>query len=364
MTTSLIYLPKMAFVLLLGMNYSFLFADGPPIAKIKTEFRLTHGLPISWNSEEVVILEPTGQIVSFLPGEILEHSILQESFIPHTSMHLRGALQEEFGRSYAVDGSGDFVIVASKSTVSHWTKVFSELQRSFVQYFSTRGYPLKRLDFPLVGIVFRNQADFFSHAAANHINISPRTAGFYSIASNRLYLFEPNGNLVDQQEAMATIRHEAIHQLAFNSGIHQRLSSPPLWVIEGLASIFEAPGMNRTRSGIASDALVNQSRIETWKEIARSPNQLASFLDSMIRDDGLFRSDPDSAYAIAWGISLYLSERDSSKYSKYLQKMSRLPIGRAYLSSERVTDLHGEFSGSTAMLVQSAIRYIDQISPQ
>jgi len=163
---------------------------------------------------------------------------------------------------------------------------------------------------------------------------------------------------------MATIRHEATHQLAFNCGIHQRLSSPPLWVIEGLASIFEASGMTSSRSSIATNALVNQSRIDTWKEISRRPDQLALFLDSMIRDDGLFRSDPDSAYAIAWGISLYMSERDSSKYSKYLQKMSRLPIGRAYLSLERVTDLHGEFSGSTAMLVQSAIRYIDQISPQ
>jgi len=337
-------------------------ADGPPMAEIRTPLKLSRGLPISWNSEEVVLLERSGQIVSFEPAEIEKHAILQESFSPHTVMQLRGTLQEEFGRSYSVDGSGDFVIVASPGTVSKWARVFSDLQKSFIQYFSTRGFPLKRPDFPLVGIVFRSQGDFFRHASEQQIKISPRTAGFYSVMTNRLYFFEPSGSAYDQEEAMATIRHEATHQLAFNSGIHQRLSSPPLWVIEGLASIFEASGMTERQSTTARDALINRSRIEVWKRLAKRPDQLTLLFESLLRDDKLFRSEPDSAYAIAWGMSFYLSERDSSKYSRYLQQMARLPIGQEYPSSNRVRDMRNELPGSSAMLVQSAIRYIDQIS--
>ena len=339
-------------------------ADGPPVAKLQTQKGLSYGLPISWNNEEVVLLERTGRIASFEPGEIQSHSILNESFQPSTAMQLRGMLQEEFGRSYAVDGSGDFVIVASPSTVSKWTKVFADLQRSFFQYCSTRGFPIQKPDFPLVGIVFRDEADFFRHAAQNQINISARTAGFYSILTNRLYLFEPSGNSFDQREAMATIRHEATHQLAFNTGLHQRLSSPPLWVMEGLASIFEAPGMTESRSTSTAAKLVNQTRIDTWKGIAKRPDQLTQSFDSIVRDDSLFKSDPDKAYAIAWAVSLYLSERDSSKYARYMSHISTLPIGQSYPPASRVEDLHKNFPGSSAMLIQSTIRYIDQISLQ
>ncbi|MCY2976500.1 MAG: DUF1570 domain-containing protein [Planctomycetota bacterium] len=339
-------------------------AEGPPLAQIRTQAGLSYGLPISWNQAEVVLLERTGRIASFEPSAIKSHSILKESFHPTTAMNLRGMLQEEFGRSYTVDGSGDFVIVASPGTVSKWTKVFADLQRSFLQYFTTRGFQINKPDFPLVGVIFRDQAEFFRYAAQNQMNVSPRTAGFYSILTNRLYLYEPSGNPLDQREAMATVRHEATHQLAFNSGLHQRLSSPPLWALEGLASIFETPGMTESRATASTTKLVNQARIDTWKGIAKYPDQLTQLFDSMVRDDSLFKSDPDKAYAIAWGVSLYLSERDSTKYARYMSKIAKLPIGQAYPSPSRVQDVHTTFPGSSAILIQSTIRYIDQISVQ
>jgi hypothetical protein len=361
---SLRVLPLYCLLIGLVISSKIAIAEGPPLAQIRTQSGLSYGLPISWNQAEVVLLERTGRIASFEPSEIQAHSILKESFQPTTAMNLRGMLQEEFGRAYTVDGSGDFVIVASPGTASKWTKVFADLQRSFFQYFTTRGFQIQKPDFPLVGVIFRDQAEFFRYAAQNQMNVSPRTAGFYSILSNRLYLYEPSGNPLDQREAMATIRHEATHQLAFNSGLHQRLSSPPLWALEGLASIFEAPGMTEPRSTAPTNKLVNQARIDTWKGIAKQPDQLTQLFDSMVRDDSLFKSDPDKAYAIAWAVSLYLSERESIKYARYMNKIAKLPIGQSYPSPRRVQDLHTTFSGSSTMLIQSTIRYIDQISVQ
>lgn len=358
------YFPLLCVLCFVLASHKIASAEGPPLAQIRTQAGLSYGLPISWNQAEVVLLERTGRIASFEPSEIQSHSILKESFQPTTAMNLRGMLQEEFGRSYAVDGSGDFVIVASPGTAAKWAKVFADLQRSFFQYFTTRGFQINKPDFPLVGVIFRDQAEFFRYAALNQMNVSPRTAGFYSILTNRLYLYEPSGNPLDQREAMATIRHEATHQLAFNSGLHQRLSSPPLWALEGLASIFEAPGMTESRASASNARLVNQARIDTWKGIAKHPDKLTQLFDSMVRDDSLFKSDPDKAYAIAWGLSLYLSERDSTRYARYMNKIAKLPIGQAYASQSRTQDLHTTFPGSTAILIQSTIRYIDQISVQ
>ena len=40
---------------------------------------------------------------------------------------------------------------------------------------------------------------------------------------------------------MATIVHEATHQIAFNSGLHVRFADNPLWLTEGMAMYFEGP---------------------------------------------------------------------------------------------------------------------------
>ena len=42
---------------------------------------------------------------------------------------------------------------------------------------------------------------------------------------------------------MATIVHEATHQIAFNCGMQQRYADIPLWLCEGMAVYFEAPDL-------------------------------------------------------------------------------------------------------------------------
>ncbi len=44
--------------------------------------------------------------------------------------------------------------------------------------------------------------------------------------------------------AVSTIVHEATHQIAFNSGLHQRLSDCPKWFSEGIAMYFETPDLD------------------------------------------------------------------------------------------------------------------------
>ncbi len=80
--------------------------------------------------------------------------------------------------------------------------------------------PCHRPDFPLVGIVFRSQSEFFGYARSNNVELHPRTAGYYSSLTNRLYFFESDENAGQSDEVLETVLHEATHQIAFNCGIH------------------------------------------------------------------------------------------------------------------------------------------------
>jgi hypothetical protein len=42
-----------------------------------------------------------------------------------------------------------------------------------------------------------------------------------------------------------TMIHEATHQLGYNLGLHNRTGRNPKWVVEGLATVFETPGMEK-----------------------------------------------------------------------------------------------------------------------
>jgi hypothetical protein len=276
-------------------------------------------------------------------------------------MQLRGHLQKEFGRNYAVEGTGDFAIVAPSSTIHVWRDRFAQLQRSFDQYFRTRGYPLKPLDFPLIGIVFANQAEFLKHAQQVGAKLQPGVVGYYSPFTNRLYAYEMNGHPDAEAEALATIWHEAAHQIAFNRGVHQRLSIPPLWVLEGLASIFEAPGMMSQRSTMQARDLINRTRWERWKSLSNQPEKLAKLFQAMIAEDELFRQHPDDAYTIAWGVSLYLAERKTQSYMNYLRKLSTMGVGQEYSLGQRLVDFRASFGGDPLLLIKATDRYLTNL---
>ena len=59
---------------------------------------------------------------------------------------------------------------------------------------------------------------------------------------------------------VSTIVHEATHQIAFNSGLHQRLSDCPKWFSEGVAMYCETPDL-KSSEGWAGIGAVNRNRL-------------------------------------------------------------------------------------------------------
>jgi hypothetical protein len=121
----------------------------------------------------------------------------------------------------------------------------------------------------------------------------------------------------DAERTVATIIHEATHQLAFNCGLQQRYADIPLWVSEGIAVYFETPDLRSSR-GWRGIGAVNQARLAQFRKyLASRPRDS---LQSLLADDTRFRQARSAvdAYAEAWALNYFLLHRYARQYAAYL----------------------------------------------
>lgn len=131
---------------------------------------------------------------------------------------------------------------------------------------------------------------------------------------------------------MATVAHEAIHQLAYNAGLHARLARNPIWLTEGLAMQGEATdrrsplgwrgfagGANPGRSQAFRAALAARRRDRRLREVNPLP--------ALIGTDDVF-ADPvvaPAAYAASWALVRHLRADRPDAFAAYLTDLAALP---------------------------------------
>jgi hypothetical protein len=163
----------------------------------------------------------------------------------------------------------------------------------------------------------------------------------------------------DAASMVATIIHEATHQIAFNCGMHQRFADIPLWLSEGVAMYFEPPDLSSAR-GWKTMGQINRPRLSRLREYAR--RRPANSLHTLIVDDKRLRDPRQAAeaYAEAWALNYFLIRQKPKEYVAYLQKLAdKGPL----LWDEPVTRLD-EFKsafGSPTELDAEFARFIQQL---
>src|SRR5690606_892049 len=116
------------------------------------------------------------------------------------------------------------------------------------------------------------------------------------------------------------IVHEATHQTAFNTALHRRFAQTPTWVIEGLGTLFEPRGVWNSRDYPEQEDRINRERLDYFKAYRKSGRQPLSLMN-LVADDRLFQTNPLAAYAEAWALTFYLTEKMPQKYGEYLAKI-------------------------------------------
>ncbi len=296
------------------------------------------GKPLAWTDYEMHLLGRDGRVHDFDPHEAKNARKTSPDFVGYTVPEMRRELHQEFGDAMDISTTQHYVVMHPRGRGDQWAERFEQLYRSFLAYFRVRGFHVEEPEFPLVAIVYPNQDEFYKAESKNGGSLPPGILGQYHLDSNRVLLFDAptgksDGNWFDTAH---TIIHEATHQTAFNTGIHNRFAYTPRWLGEGLATMFEAPGVWNSQSNHTFKDRINQGRLDSFRAglKKRKPGSLLS----LVASDQLFETNIDAAYADAWALTLFLCETRPREMAQYFEKTAARPDFSSYFAAQRVAD--------------------------
>ncbi|MCC6509334.1 MAG: DUF1570 domain-containing protein [Pirellulaceae bacterium] len=209
-------------------------------------------------------------------------------------------------------------------------------------------------------LILPSKADFDRYCQQQLGKSMPNLMGYYFPKTNRCVLFEVGGGSLatDWSETERTIVHEAVHQLAYNTAVHERLADNPQWIVEGLATMFEEPGVFDARvSSRALESRINAPQLATLRRLLTDPATLEKRWVHLVQSNEMFKQDSQSAYALSWGLTFYLAERMSNQYGTYTQHMAKLGKLRQYAAADRARDFSRAFEGDVSMIAAQMQRF-------
>lgn len=331
-----------------------------------------------------MLLKTSDGALHLLPADaIRSRTTDSRPLVMLTREELTTKLLAELPPGFQVHHSKNYIVCYNTTrTYAQWTSTLLErLQEAFIAYWKKQGCPVKAPDQPLPVLVFGDQASYAQYARPELGAAVGNVVGYYSIMSNRIMMYDLTGmQAIRQQETrrgsrrdisellshpvaeplVATIVHEATHQISFNCGLQTRLVENPLWMSEGLAVFFETPDLSSSRSwsGIGK---VNYPRWDRFRDNESAGRAVP--LERMISDDKIF-SNPETAvdcYAQAWAWNFFLIRWHPKEYAAYLKELAARPLLAPYPPKERVASFREHFGDDLRELEEEFYRRMDRV---
>jgi hypothetical protein len=314
-------------------------------------------MPLRWSQQRVFLLARDGRLWDFAPNKAERFRKTSSYFSSYSAAEIQGELIRELGGKMDVTGTGHYLVAHPKGKEA-WSARFEDLYRSVYHYFTQRGLRVHEPEFPLVAVVWANRNDFMHYASAQGNQISSGVLGYYSPISNRVTLYDQgagNGRMWSENEA--TIIHEATHQVAFNTGVHNRFTVTPKWLAEGLGTMFEARGVWDWVNYPDQRDRINRGRFQQFKQWQTHGRKEGAFV-GLISSDRLFAANPAAAYAEAWAWVFFLTEMYPQKFAAYVQRVATRPNFEDYPSARRMSDFTASFGDDLRMLERHFLNFI------
>lgn len=327
-----------------------------------------------------LFLTADGRLWLLQPDEILAQAPSDEPLEPLSADAISASLRAELPNGFLVHKTAHFVLVYNTSeTYARWVgDLFERLYRGFTNYWKGRGVKLKEPRFPLVALVFDSREAYLQYAEREIGESARAMIGYYNMQTNRVVTFDITGvqglavpgqrysssamltQLFSQPQAertVATIVHEAVHQIAYNTGFQIRLADNPKWVSEGIAMFFETPDVNNARGWGTIGKINHYQLLQFARYMQRRPSDS---LTTLISDDSRF-ADKDTvadAYAESWALTYYLLKAHSDEYADYMKALAKLPPLGEGDARQRVELFKEHFGDDLAKLDQQFITFM------
>jgi len=317
---------------------------------------------------------PKEEIASRRADEIPFESLDREALAKQVLGELPAGFKVQHTRHY-------LICYNTSPAYAQWVgALYERLFTAFYNYWQQRKVELHEPHFPLVALVFDSRESFAQFARGEVGDAANAMIGYYSLKTNRMVSYDLTGaagvrvigelgtaariNAILSQpgaeRTVATIVHEATHQVSFNSGLQVRYADLPFWVSEGIAIYFESPDL-KSAKGWKGIGLVNVHNLANFRKLASSkPPDLAALLT----DDKRFREASTSAeaYAHSWALTYFLIRTRGTEYTKYLEALAKYPPLGEVSADERIAEFKRAFGDDLPALEAEFLRYMRRVN--
>jgi hypothetical protein len=251
-------------------------------------------------------------------------------------------------------------------------RLLEDLYRGLTRAFTEHHIPVHEPEFPLVAVIFRTEAEFRAHKP-----VDSNVQAYYEIFTNRIYFYQGSDRDEKAPEIEAlrkpqTVAHEGTHQILQNVGVQPRLSSWPLWLVEGLAEYCSSP-VTTKKGGVGWRGLgvVNSLHMATIRDledpqslpvlgmtrprIGRDPRM--PLVEYLVTRTELTPTD----YALAWAVTHYLALKRGPDFVAFLKTMSQLPPLKDVTPEEHLAAFRAAFGADLAQLDRTIGHYLSKL---
>ena len=341
-------------------------------------YELSGRIVMETQNGQVLIEERNGRIQQLNPAMIESRTASESPFLPMTDDELGADLLSKVPPGFEIHQT-DHYVVCSNCSEEYAQFVGKLLEKVFDQYFQfmdEQEIIVRQPGAKLPVIILQSEAEFKEFATAQHPEISfEDTPGYYSLRDNQMLLMDLTRDrslpsltairkrLADQPLQVATMVHEAVHQLAFNTGLQIRMADNPVWLSEGLALYFE-PIAPRSATLWTRPGLVSSRHHPVF--VRHSENGTTEIrLRELVSVDKTFLSGDSvaTAYAESWGLTSYLFRQQKDGMKKYLTKIARRKPLQRVSPEERVAEFQEAFGKSPDEIERETVSFVRRLRP-
>ncbi|MBQ2849080.1 MAG: DUF1570 domain-containing protein [Thermoguttaceae bacterium] len=352
------------------------------------DYRLQNG------SGRYVFEEELGELLILESAWLETVEDAQEPELEALRSDLAERLRAEFGPGFETLSTERYLFVhnVSDAYVDWCARLFEKVADAFEKYAVKSKLPTTERVEPMVVVIFATQRQFFEYAARE--TPSPdKLAAYYNMRTNRVALYDLSGAessraVVADEDAeperrrrafqetkeflsrpnaafnVATIVHEASHQVAFNRGLFLRSGPLPFWAVEGLALTFETPNGRASQGGwnFTGSFPKNERQLVAFRRYASTTRQRDP-LRSLVaaQNIGDARDDVEGFYAASWALFYYLYKRRPNELAAYLRETAAKPAFVAYPAADRIADFEKHFGDDWEKLTENLLRFVRRL---